>query len=254
MSSKPATLAHIRIVQGYLKVVIDNLIDRSACHDASKLESPEVEILDKFTPLLADLKYLSPEYKACLAEMAPGLEHHYAVNRHHPEYFTGGVADMNLMDIIEMLVDWKAAGERHIAKPGCVFRSIVVNANRFKYGEEMSGLLANTAMYLGWSPRSTEPAVFIGSGDGPRTELPPQAYHLYHNAVAIVGNVDAWPSPYVAVADYDVGLNMVFRDAIITLREGRHKGRRAFFDFNSGLPSILQLPRADLADKPDDGA
>ena len=32
------------------------------------------------------LTYGSDEYKACLTEMKPALDHHYAANRHHPEH------------------------------------------------------------------------------------------------------------------------------------------------------------------------
>ena len=41
-----------------------------------------------------------------------GIEHHYAVNSHHPEHYEAGIAGMSLFDLIEMLVDWKAASER----------------------------------------------------------------------------------------------------------------------------------------------
>jgi hypothetical protein len=43
-----------------------------------------------------------------------GLKHHYAYNRHHQEFFgEDGVDGMTLVDLIEMLPDWKAATERH---------------------------------------------------------------------------------------------------------------------------------------------
>jgi hypothetical protein len=46
--------------------------------------------------------------------MGDGLMHHDAHNRHHPEFFgEDGVDGMTLVDVIEMLADWKAASERH---------------------------------------------------------------------------------------------------------------------------------------------
>jgi hypothetical protein len=46
--------------------------------------------------------------------MGDGLKHHYSHNRHHPEFFgEDGVDGMTLVDLIEMLADWKAATERH---------------------------------------------------------------------------------------------------------------------------------------------
>jgi len=45
--------------------------------------------------------------------MKPAIEHHYKNNRHHPEHFNNGIDEMNLVDLIELLCDWKAASERN---------------------------------------------------------------------------------------------------------------------------------------------
>jgi Family of unknown function (DUF5662) len=44
--------------------------------------------------------------------MKPALGHHYAANRHYLEHFANGVNDVTLVDLVEMLADWKAATER----------------------------------------------------------------------------------------------------------------------------------------------
>jgi hypothetical protein len=80
--------------------------------------------------------------------MGEALHHHYNSNSHHPENHAGGIRDMTLLDVTEMLCDWKAATERHA--DGDLRRSIEQNAERFGYGEEMKGLLMNTAESLGW--------------------------------------------------------------------------------------------------------
>jgi hypothetical protein len=55
---------------------------------------------------------------------------------------------MNLLDVTEMLADWKAATE---SRPeGSLSTSITVNAKRFGYGPEMTQLLMNTARDLDW--------------------------------------------------------------------------------------------------------
>ena len=69
-----------------------------------------VGTFDEYTPKLKHSTYGTDEYKGFLAGMGAGLEHHYAHNRHHPEHHAGGVHGMNLVDLIEMLADWKAAG------------------------------------------------------------------------------------------------------------------------------------------------
>ena len=146
--SRPDTLEHIACVQRYVREVITELLVRADEHDASKLRSPEVEVFDRVTPMLRGLTYGSDEYKRALADMGPGLAHHYAANDHHPEHFPGGIADMNLVQIVEMLCDWKAATLRH--DDGDLARSIEQNAARFGYGDEITGLLLNTALAFGW--------------------------------------------------------------------------------------------------------
>ena len=55
---------------------------------------------------------------------------------------------MDLIQVIEMLADWKAATLRHA--DGSLARSIDQNAERFGYGIEIHSLLWNTAQRLGW--------------------------------------------------------------------------------------------------------
>ncbi len=147
-NSRPDTEQHIETVRSFLDEVMGDLQYRAAMHDRSKLESPEVEVFDRVTPKLAALTYGSAEYKASLAEMGEGLQHHYAHNDHHPEHFPHGVADMDLLQVIELLADWKAATMRH--EDGDLGRSITQNSERFAYGEEFERLLRNTAQRLGW--------------------------------------------------------------------------------------------------------
>ena len=151
--SRPDTYAHIAVVRGYLLKIATDLTYRGHDHDLSKLEEPERSTFDEYTPKLRESTYGSDEYKAFLEGMGEGLKHHYAHNRHHPEHFKNGVADMNLLDVIEMLADWKAATLRH--EDGDLARSIDQNAERFGYGEEFKRLLENTAAYLGWLEAKT---------------------------------------------------------------------------------------------------
>jgi hypothetical protein len=62
---------------------------------------------------------------------------------HHPEHFKDGVDDMNLLDIMEMFCDWKAAGERH--NDGNILKSIERNADRFGLSPQLVRILENTA-------------------------------------------------------------------------------------------------------------
>ena len=137
--SRPDTCAHIQTVQDLVFEVVQNLVQRAQVHDRSKLASPEVEIFDEFTPKLKDSTYGSDEYKGFLAAMKPALDHHYAQNTHHPEHFPNGINGMSLLDITEMLCDWKAATMRHA--DGDLRKSIEINQKRFGYSDELKQIL-----------------------------------------------------------------------------------------------------------------
>ena len=140
------TQKHIEKVRKYLRIMTDKITTRGVNHDIAKLESPEVEIFAEHTACLKDLEYNSDEYKQHLAAMKPALDHHYATYRHHPEHFSNGINDMNLIDLIEMLADWKAASERQ--HNGNLLTSIEQNAMRFKMSDQLKQILLNTVKTL----------------------------------------------------------------------------------------------------------
>lgn len=140
------TQKHIENVRKYIRFIIDKLDIRGVKHDASKLESPEVEIFADNTLQLSKLTYGSEEYKASLENMKPALDHHYASNRHHPEHFINGINDMTLIDILEMFCDWKASTLRH--NDGNLLKSIEINAERFNMDGQLKQILLNTARML----------------------------------------------------------------------------------------------------------
>jgi hypothetical protein len=118
------------------------MMERAKNHDKTKLEEPELSIFVKYTPKLKDATYGSDEYKQFLAEMKPALDHHYANNRHHPEYFPDGIKGMNLVDLVELICDWTASAKRH--EDGNIYRSININKERFNMSDDLVALLKNT--------------------------------------------------------------------------------------------------------------
>ncbi len=137
------TIKHIENVRKFIRFLTNLLTQRGVDHDRLKLESPEVEIFTEVTPKLAGLTYGSEEYKESIAQLGTALEHHYAHYRHHPEHFERGIDDMNLVDIVEMLCDWKAASMRH--NDGNLLKSIEINAKRFGYDDQLKHIFLNTA-------------------------------------------------------------------------------------------------------------
>ena len=136
------TLDHIEKVKEFGSRMSNDLTVRLITHDISKTKEFEKPIFDEFTPKLKDCTYGSDEYKSFLSEMGVALNHHYENNRHHPEYFKNGMDDMNLIDLCEMIVDWKAATLRH--KDSDIMKSIEMNQSRFGYSDDIKRLLINT--------------------------------------------------------------------------------------------------------------
>lgn len=143
---KLITIEHINTVRRYLRFFTDKLTDRGEKHDMSKLADDELPYFAKHTERLAEIEYGSDEYKAELEALKPALEHHYSHNRHHPEYHKERISGMNLLDVTEMLCDWKASSERQ--KNGNLLKSIEINAERFNIDKQLMQILINTAQLL----------------------------------------------------------------------------------------------------------
>ncbi len=140
------TYKHKFRVMKLMALISDELIQRGVNHDNSKLESPEKELFDIYTPKLAKVTYGSEEYKGYLKELKPALDHHYAKSLHHPEHYKNGIEDMTLIDLLEMLIDWKASSERH--QDGNILKSIEINTSRFDIDSQLKKILINTANKL----------------------------------------------------------------------------------------------------------
>jgi hypothetical protein len=154
MANSPAydstadTLKHAARVGELIAPVVAELVARSVRHDRSKTEPPELEIFNEFTLKLRDSTYGSVEYRSFLNAMGEGLEHHYAHNPHHPEHYAEGIAGMTLVDLLEMLADWRAATERHA--DGSLVKSLGVQRDRFGISDQLAAVLWNTARHFRW--------------------------------------------------------------------------------------------------------
>lgn len=142
-NSVRSTLDHIKQVQRNLNAFAFELVERGVKHDASKLETPEVEAFASASKKLALHKYGSDGYKQGIQSLGPALTHHYENNSHHPEHFSNGVNDMTLFDLVEMFCDWKAAVLRQ--KDGDLLKSMAINQERFDLSPQLTSILRNTA-------------------------------------------------------------------------------------------------------------
>ena len=146
--SEQDTREHIEKVRDNINDALHNLTQRAVVHDATKLVEPELSGYQGLSEALQGLTYGTPEHRAAFALFKEIVKHHYAHNSHHPEYWPNGVADMSLLDIIEMLCDWKAANDR---SKGDFKHSLEVSIARFHFDDDrIGGILTNTAKELGW--------------------------------------------------------------------------------------------------------
>lgn len=132
---------HMRKVGTRMRIVCNELMNRTVIHDESKLSEAEIhrgyeahwDKIDK------KIEWGTPEYDKHCEEFKDIIDLHREVNRHHPEFHDNDIRRMDLIDIMEMFCDWWAAGDD-------IDFSIEHNAK--KYGIENSILheiLKNTA-------------------------------------------------------------------------------------------------------------
>ena len=136
------THKHVRNVQKNINVFAIDLLKRGENQDNSKFEEPELSIFADQTSKLGQTAYGSDEYKSLLGLVKPAIDHHYSKNRHHPEHWPNGVEDMTLIDLLEMLADWKAATERN--KDGNIRKSIEINSTRYNMSPQLRTIFENT--------------------------------------------------------------------------------------------------------------
>jgi hypothetical protein len=159
------TLNHIYRVRQLLNEVRDHLYLRGLDHDRSKLEEPEKSAFDQLGQRQRGIKYGTPEYFAQFEYpgMKEAIQHHYYVNSHHPESHVmstpedlnkaevldgTAVSRMTLLDVCEMVADWRAASERY--REGSIADSLEHNRVRFGLSDQLYAILVNTVEELGW--------------------------------------------------------------------------------------------------------
>jgi hypothetical protein len=133
---------HVSLVQVFLHIISEDITRRGIVHDDSKFYEPELSGFSENIDNVPNLVYESEEYKKKWEQMKPIIDIHHRNNRHHPEHWLNGVEDMSLLDIIEMLVDWKASSMRY--KDGSLKRSVEINCEKYGISPQLKKILLNT--------------------------------------------------------------------------------------------------------------
>lgn len=134
--------AHRSIVKEVGEKLVDELKERIKEHDKSKYDDPERACYDKFIPQLKEAKYGSKEYYEIRENMQKeGLDHHYQVNRHHPEHFKNGIEDMTIIDLMEYFIDTYSASKKSDTSYA---EGLKANASKHKLPDTLVKILGNT--------------------------------------------------------------------------------------------------------------
>lgn len=143
LDSREETKAHIRNIRSKGRKFIDLFLEELMAHDASKLEGLEKRLFDELAGTQGKHEPLSKEYEKDRIKLQEALNHHYASNRHHPEHFPNGVAGMNLVDFVIMILDWCATSEKY--PTGDIYQSIEKLKDRFNLSDDIVSIAKNTA-------------------------------------------------------------------------------------------------------------
>lgn len=139
---------HKKSVKEKLNFLSEELADRAEHHDDSKLKKPEIGWLIEMDkePIF---KYGTPEYFEKKKKWQKFFDHHYALNRHHPEHFIQGVQGMTLIDLCEYCCDIISYfAEMH---PKQAIQTVEQQQSRFGFDEQLTQVLKNTLIdYFTW--------------------------------------------------------------------------------------------------------
>lgn len=139
---------HVQWITELLLLVQWDLSRRIMTHDRSKIMAPEErDIYAKVVPKFAKTTFGTEEHRAVGRELRPAWKHHLHHNRHHPEHFSLGIDGMTLIDLVEMMCDWKAAGLRK-ADEASLENSVNILKERHGIGPQLEQILKNTAKDL----------------------------------------------------------------------------------------------------------
>ncbi len=139
---------HQKHLEANIEKLIGELSYRAKMHDQSKLSKDEFSGFVNIHNVARNNPIGSPEYEASM-RTATCIQRHFTKNSHHPEYHSS-VEDMGWLDIIEMVLDWKAAADTYGMVT--VRDSLDYQFNRHKFTSEQKWLINQV---LNWIDRQS---------------------------------------------------------------------------------------------------
>lgn len=148
--STATTLKHIRRVNELLIDEAQDLLSRAKVHDESKFSDIEKSRLDRMEALIereGQAAFGTEEYKRRTDMLGPMVEHHRRNNDHHPEFHPDGVKGMDLVQLLEMFCDWKAASERGEESA----MNLTFACEKYGVSDQLKSIFIMTANRRGWA-------------------------------------------------------------------------------------------------------
>lgn len=141
MNTKEYITTHIEGVRHKLLSIASKLVSRAYNHDSSKLKEPEYSLWCKMDQE-PRYKYGTKEYKDKVQRYKEVFDLHYTANSHHPEHHQFGIDGMDLIDLIEMTVDWISYKKEVTIKEA--IEVIEKQSVRYNLSEQLQNILKNT--------------------------------------------------------------------------------------------------------------
>ncbi len=136
------TIAHKESIARYMAKFSAELAYRAAIHDNSKFQKDELEGYSECADEFNTHPFDSAAERLLREKLTKVMSLHRTRNRHHPEYFENGIDDMNLIDLIEMISDWKSASER--APGDSVRKGLPIMKDKYNISPQLLKILENT--------------------------------------------------------------------------------------------------------------
>ena len=142
------TILHVSEVAENLEAMASQLRQRGLSHDRTKFQALEFDAFVSTREQFKKANYGTQDYQDCVAAVRPAVDNHHENNRHHTDYHKNGINDMTLIDVMEMLADWKAAARR---SPDRKFEDTLEYAkNKYAIDDQLFKIIVNTLKSLAW--------------------------------------------------------------------------------------------------------
>jgi hypothetical protein len=104
-------IRHRDFVRKNTQTLVNKLQERALLHDISKLQDKEFDGFVELDVERENWELGSKEYEN-ISKTNKAIALHHSRNAHHPEYHKE-LEDMSLLDLVEMVIDWKSAAETY---------------------------------------------------------------------------------------------------------------------------------------------